>query len=126
MCVFVCCSVRSFVVTREIPIFKWLSTSICVRVDFKLFYCCAGSHFFYSQSLSHTFILILLTVQGWYLYLVTQRWFGMRIDIVSAFYLGVVAVISVPLARSECLTTRMYTFSFCMFAINFPYQVLQL
>lgn len=39
--------------------------------------------------------------QGWYLYLVTSRWFGLRIDLITALYLGVVSFISVPLAQSE-------------------------
>lgn len=40
-------------------------------------------------------------MQGWYLYLVTSRWFGLRLDLISALYLGVVAFISIPLARSK-------------------------
>ena len=38
--------------------------------------------------------------QGWYLYLVTTRWFGMRIDFVSGVFLATVAFSSVPLAGS--------------------------
>ena len=36
--------------------------------------------------------------QGWYLYLVSTRWFGMRIDFVSSIFLATVAFSSVPLA----------------------------
>ena len=38
--------------------------------------------------------------QGWYLYLVTTRWFGIRIDFVSALFLAAVAFTSVPLAST--------------------------
>jgi ATP-binding cassette subfamily C (CFTR/MRP) protein 4 len=38
--------------------------------------------------------------QGWYLYLVSTRWFGMRIDFVSGVFLATVAFSSIPLAGS--------------------------
>ena len=38
--------------------------------------------------------------QGWYLYLVTTRWFGMRIDFVSAMFLAAVAFSTIPLSSS--------------------------
>lgn len=38
--------------------------------------------------------------QGWYLYLVSTRWFGMRIDTCSAVFLAAVAFISIPLSTS--------------------------
>ena len=38
--------------------------------------------------------------QGWYLYLVSTRWFGMRIDFVSGIFLATVAFSSIPLAAS--------------------------
>ena len=38
--------------------------------------------------------------QGWYLYLATSRWFGMRIEFVSAMFLATVAFSSIPLSSS--------------------------
>ena len=35
--------------------------------------------------------------QGWYLYLVSTRWFGMRIDLISGVFLATVAFSSIPL-----------------------------
>ena len=40
-------------------------------------------------------------LQSWYLYLITARWFGMRIDILNAIFLTVVVFVSVPLAMSK-------------------------
>ncbi len=37
-------------------------------------------------------------IQGWYAYLVTTRWFGMRIDLLSAGFLACVVFTSIPLA----------------------------
>ena len=39
-------------------------------------------------------------MQGWYLYIATGRWFGLRIDILSAMFLAVVVVFSVLLSSS--------------------------
>jgi len=36
--------------------------------------------------------------QGWYLYVVATRWFGIRMDTLSALFLAAVAFISIPLA----------------------------
>lgn len=41
--------------------------------------------------------------QGWWLYIVSTRWFGMRIDALGAAFLAVVAFISVPLASGDNL-----------------------
>ena len=38
--------------------------------------------------------------QGWYLYLATTRWFGIRIDFVSTMFLAAVAFSSIPLSSS--------------------------
>lgn len=45
--------------------------------------------------------MILMCAQGWYLYLVMVRWFGMRIDILSVAFLAAVAFISIPLASGK-------------------------
>ena len=42
-----------------------------------------------------------LCAQGWYLYLVTVRWFGLRIDLLSSMFLAAVAFFSVPLASRK-------------------------
>ena len=39
--------------------------------------------------------------QGWYLYLVMVRWFGLRIDILSVLFLAIVAFVSIPLASGK-------------------------
>ena len=38
--------------------------------------------------------------QGWYLYLISTRWFGIRIDFVSSIFLAAVAFSSVPLSST--------------------------
>ncbi|XP_065919840.1 ATP-binding cassette sub-family C member 4-like [Dysidea avara] len=38
--------------------------------------------------------------KGWYLYLASNRWFGMRIDLISATFLAIVVLSAVPLADS--------------------------
>ena len=45
--------------------------------------------------------LMFLCLQGWYLYLVMIRWFGMRIDFLSVVFLAAVAFISIPLASGK-------------------------
>ena len=45
-----------------------------------------------------------LHLQGWYLYIVTTRWFGMRIQTLSSMFLAAVAFISVPLASRKAHT----------------------
>jgi len=39
--------------------------------------------------------------KAWYLYLATNRWFGMRIDLICAVFLAFVVFSAVPLADSE-------------------------
>jgi len=39
--------------------------------------------------------------KAWYLYLATNRWFGLRIDFISAVFLVFVVFSAVPLADSE-------------------------
>ena len=39
-----------------------------------------------------------LFFQGWYLYIITTRWFGMRIDIISVILLTAVVFASIPLS----------------------------
>ena len=39
--------------------------------------------------------------KGWYLYLASNRWFGMRIDLISATFLAIVVLSAVPLADSK-------------------------
>jgi len=39
--------------------------------------------------------------KAWYLYIATNRWFGMRIDLISAAFLVFVVFSAVPLADSE-------------------------
>lgn len=39
--------------------------------------------------------------KGWYLYVATSRWFGMRIDFFAATYLTIVSFVAVPLASCE-------------------------
>ena len=43
----------------------------------------------------------LFLLQGWYLYLVMVRWFGLRIDTLSVAFLAAVAFISIPLAAGQ-------------------------
>jgi len=39
--------------------------------------------------------------KAWYLYLATNRWFGMRIDLISAAFLATVVLSAIPLADSK-------------------------
>ena len=39
--------------------------------------------------------------KGWYLYLATNQWFGMRIDLISAAFLATVVLSAIPLADSK-------------------------
>lgn len=39
--------------------------------------------------------------RGWWLYIVSTRWFGMRIDALGTAFLAAVAFISIPLASGE-------------------------
>lgn len=48
---------------------------------------------FYSYQDQHT--------QGWYIYIASNRWFGMRIDVISAMFLAFVVYTAVPLADSK-------------------------
>ena len=45
-------------------------------------------------------------LQGWYLYMITTRWFGMRIDIISATLLTAVVFASIPLSRGDVLSAK--------------------
>ena len=54
-----------------------------------------------SMQLIATILFPLLNHQGWYLYLVTIRWFGMRLDTLSTLFLATVAFISIPLASRK-------------------------
>ena len=45
--------------------------------------------------------IFLFLFQVWYLYLVMIRWFGIRVDILSVFFLASVAFISIPLATGN-------------------------
>ena len=40
--------------------------------------------------------------KGWYLYIATNRWFGMRIDFITAIFLATVVLSAIPLADSKC------------------------
>jgi len=39
--------------------------------------------------------------KGWYAKIATSRWFGLRIDLIGAFFITAVMFISIPLADSE-------------------------
>ena len=39
--------------------------------------------------------------KAWYLYIATNRWFGVRIDLISTLFLTFVVITAVPLADSE-------------------------
>ena len=39
--------------------------------------------------------------KGWYAKIATSRWFGLRIDLIGAFFITTVMFISIPLADSE-------------------------
>ena len=41
--------------------------------------------------------------KGWFLYLITARWFTQKVDFLGALLLAAVAFISIPLASSECV-----------------------
>ncbi|XP_065895722.1 ATP-binding cassette sub-family C member 4-like [Dysidea avara] len=41
--------------------------------------------------------------KGWYLYIATNRWFGMRIDLISAIFLAIVTFSAIPLADNFLL-----------------------
>ena len=47
------------------------------------------------------YLVTVCCTQGWYLYLVMVRWFGLRIDTLSVAFLAAVAFISIPLAAGE-------------------------
>ena len=40
-------------------------------------------------------------MKGWYLYLATTRWFGIRIDMLVAVFVAAVAFISIPLSSRK-------------------------
>ena len=50
-------------------------------------------HNFHSYQDEHT--------KGWYIYITTSRWFGMRIDLISATFLAFVVFSAIPLADSK-------------------------
>lgn len=39
--------------------------------------------------------------KGWYMYIVTNRWFGSRIDLISTLFLTFVVLSAIPLADSK-------------------------
>jgi len=39
--------------------------------------------------------------KGWYLYIVTNRWFSLRIDLISALFLTIVLMSAIPLADGK-------------------------
>ena len=39
--------------------------------------------------------------KGWYLYIATNQWFGMRVDLINASFLAFAALSAVPLADSK-------------------------
>ena len=39
--------------------------------------------------------------KAWYMYIVTNRWFGIRIDLISVLFLACVVMSAVPLADSK-------------------------
>ena len=55
---------------------------------------------FYSYQDEHT--------KGWHMYIASNRWFGMRIDLISAIFLAFVVYSAIPLADSEY--TKSYHF----------------
>ena len=57
-------------------------------------------HNFHSYQDEHT--------KGWHIYIATNRWFGMRIDLISAIFLAFVVFSAIPLADSE------YTLEYCI------------
>ena len=71
-----------------------------------------------------TFFYLDMTIdkQGWHLYLVTQRWFGLRIDMITAFYLGAVAFISVPLAESKSVLNIKMEYFILVTSLSTPFS----
>jgi len=39
--------------------------------------------------------------KGWYMYIVTNRWFGLRIDLISSCFIAIVVLTALPLADSK-------------------------
>ena len=76
------------------PIYSHLSTSLLGLSTIRAFGKEETSNQYFRQYLN-------VHSQDWYLYLVTTRWFGMRIDLLTAVFLAVVAFASVPLASSK-------------------------
>ena len=40
--------------------------------------------------------------KGWHHYLIANRWFGMRIDLISSLFISIVSFSAIPLAGGEC------------------------
>ena len=56
-------------------------------------------------ALTGLFHLPVFLIEGWYLYIITTRWFGMRIDIISVTLLTAVVFASIPLSTgTHCHT----------------------
>ena len=58
-------------------------------------------HKFHSYQDEHT--------KGWHTYIATNRWFGMRIDLISGTFLAFVVFSAIPLADSEYLQLSLAT-----------------
>ena len=53
--------------------------------------------------------------KAWYLYIVINRWFGARIDLISILFLTFVVMTAIPLADSKwCLTTLTMNMFLCI------------
>lgn len=82
----------------------------------------------HSQVLICYFSVILYNIlhtyiQGWYLYLVTVRWFGLRIDLLSSLFLIAVAFFSIPLAsRKSYLENPKSIHCVLYYILGFPTQ----
>ena len=89
------------------PIYSHLSTSLLGLSTIRAFGKEETSNQYFRQYLNtHS--------QDWYLYLVTTRWFGMRIDLLTAVFLAIVAFTSIPLASSKCILIPYLAQVMCM------------
>ena len=64
-------------------------------------------------TLTRLFHLPVFLVQGWYLYIITTRWFGMRIDIISVTLLTAVVFASIPLSTGTHCHTLCVDMNLC-------------
>ena len=43
--------------------------------------------------------------RGWSVYLIANRWLGVRVDFIIGVFIAILALSSIPLASSECGST---------------------